>query len=194
VLPFNPGDHLRVHRRRYGLPYTHHAINFLDGRIVEFGGSTANKPAMGVDFGSFARFKNGDHVDVLHHDDHDPALAMRRAEWMVSCPPPRPYHGIGFNCEHVARWCATGWETESLQIRHRLFLGRSLFIGWPLGLWLSWQARTGRSVPRAAVAAVGVYSATTIWTVSAYHNEIRHFNKHIRENCSPELRRNARGE
>jgi hypothetical protein len=68
-------------------------------------------------------------VNVVHHDDHDPALAMRRAKWLVSCPPPRPYHGIGFNCEHVARWCATGWETESLQIRHRVFGGKSVFVG-----------------------------------------------------------------
>jgi hypothetical protein len=81
---------------------------------VEFGGSTVNKPAMGVDFGPFERFKDGDPVDVVRHDDHDPALVMRRAEWLVSCPPPRTYHGIGFNCEHVACWCATGWETESL--------------------------------------------------------------------------------
>ena len=110
---YQPGDHLRVHRRRYGVPYTHHAINFPDGRLVEFGGSTANKPAMRVDFGSFERFASGDRVDVVRHDDHDAALAMRHAEWLVSCPPTRRYNGVGFNCEHVARWCATGWETRA---------------------------------------------------------------------------------
>jgi hypothetical protein len=48
-----------------------------------------------------------------------------------------------------------------------------------------------RPVPPAALAALGIYSATTIWTVTTYHNEIRHFNKHIREHCPAELRRNV---
>jgi hypothetical protein len=63
-MAFQPGDHLRVHHRRRGVPYTHHAINFPGGRVVEFGGSTANKPAMGVEFGSFERFANGDRVEA----------------------------------------------------------------------------------------------------------------------------------
>jgi hypothetical protein len=187
-MAFQPGDHLRVHRRRYGVPYTHHAINFPDCQVIEFGGSTKDKPALAIEYGAFEIFAKQDRVDVVRHDYHDPALAMRRAEWLVSCPPPRPYHGIGFNCEHVARWCATGWETESLQIRHKLFLGRSLFVTAPVGFWLSWQTRTERSVPPMVTAAIFAWSGLTIWTVTEYHNEIRHFVKHIRENCPRELR------
>jgi hypothetical protein len=47
------GDHLRVHRRRYDVPYTHHAINFPNGQAVEFGGSTTTS-------GNTLKFINGD--------------------------------------------------------------------------------------------------------------------------------------
>jgi hypothetical protein len=50
-MAFQPGDHLRVHRRRYGVPYTHHAINFPDCQVIEFGGSTKDKPAMASNMG-----------------------------------------------------------------------------------------------------------------------------------------------
>jgi len=182
-----PGDHLRIHRRRHGLPYTHHAINFPDGKVVEFGGSTANKAAMGIERGSFEQFADG-RVDVVHQDDHDPALAMRRAEWLVSCPPTRRYNGIGFNCEHVARWCATGWETESLQIRHRVFSGKSVFVGLLLMFRLAWAQRTNRRPPTWVWRVAGANVAATAVTQYLYHSGIRHFVQHIRENCPRELR------
>ena len=184
---YQPGDLLRVHRRRYGVPYTHYAINFPDDRVVEFGGSTANKPAMGVEFGPLELFAKQDRVDVVHHDDHDAALAMRRAEWLVSCPPTRHYNGIGFKCEHVARWCATGWETESLQIRHGVFGGKSVLVGLSLLLWVAWARGTNRQMPSWVRLVAGANFAATVVTQYLYHNEIRHFVKHIRENCPREL-------
>jgi hypothetical protein len=187
-MPFQPGDHLSVHRRRNGVHYTHHAINFPDAIVVEFGGSTADKPAMGIGYGTYERFAGDDRVDVVHHGGHDHVLAVRRAEWLVSCPPTRPYNAIGFNCEHIARWCATGWETESIQIRHGLFGGRALAMGLPITFWLAWLQRTGREMPRWGGLLVGAYLASTVATQFSYHNEIRHFNQHIRANCPPELR------
>lgn len=187
-MPFAPGDHLRVRRKRFGLPYTHHAINVGDGRVVEFGGSTANKPAMGIEYSAYEQFAKGDVVDVVRSPDHDPAPALRRAEWLTECPPPRQYDGIGFNCEHVARWCSTGWETESLQIRHKLFGGRVVLIGVPLQLWVAWRTRASRPIQRPVVAAIFVYVGWSLWTHFQYENGIRHFVKHIRENCPRELR------
>jgi hypothetical protein len=162
--------------------------------VVEFGGSTTNKPAMGVEFGPFERFANGDRVDVVRHDDHDAALAMRRAEWLVSCPPTRRYNGIGFNCEHVARWCSTGWETESLQVRHRIFGGKSVFVGLSLLFWVAWAQGTNRRLPTWVRLVAGANVAATVVTQYLYHNEIRHFVKHIRENCPRELRGPSRTE
>ncbi len=161
---------------------------FPGAQIVEFAGSTANKPAMRIERGAYEDFAKTDRVDVVNPPDHNPALAMRRAEWLVECPPPRQYDGIGFNCEHVARWCANGWETESLQIRHKLFGARAALIGTPLLFWLAYQQRASRPIPRPVGAVMLTYSAWSIWTTSQYHNGIRHFVKHIRENCPPELR------
>jgi hypothetical protein len=91
---------------------------------------------MGVARAPFASFAGDDKVEVVTHPEMDPRLAVKRAEWLLECPHQRRYNAIGFNCEHLARWCATGWETESLQVR-RLFLTRSIFVGGPLALYVS---------------------------------------------------------
>jgi hypothetical protein len=190
-MPFRPGDHLRDHRRRFGVPYTHHAIKVHDEQVIEFGGSTANKAAMGIACAPYERFATGRKVDVVRHDGHDAELSIRRAEWLLSCPPTRRYNGIGFNCEHVARWCATGWETESLQIRRRIFGGKYLFVGLPLMFWLAWAQRTNQRLSIWAWLIVGANIAATFVTQYHYHGEIRRFNEHIRANCPRELRANA---
>jgi Lecithin retinol acyltransferase len=187
-MTFEPGHHLRAHRRRFGVPYTHHAIMVDGGQVVEFGGSPLNKAAMEITRMPYARFADNCRVHVVRHDDHNAESAVRRAEWLLSCPPTRRYNGIGFNCEHVARWCATGWETESLQVRHRIFGGKAAFIGLPLMFWLAWAQRTNRRLPRWARLVAGANIAATVVTQYLYHNGIRHFNKHLRENRPPELR------
>lgn len=189
-MPFKPGDHLRDHRHRFGVPYTHHAIKVHDEQVIEFGGSTANKAAMGIACAPYDRFAVGRRVDVVRHNDHNAELAIRRAEWLMSCPPTRRYNGIGFNCEHVARWCATGWETESLQIRYRIFGGKSLFIGAPLMFGVAWAQRTNRRLPNWVRLVVAANIAATVFTQHHYHGEIRRFNEHIRANCPHELRAN----
>jgi hypothetical protein len=102
-MPFEPGDHLRDHRRRFGVPYTHHAIKVHDERVIEFGGSTADKAAMGIACSPYERFATGRKVDLVQHDDHDAALTVQRAEWLLSCPPTRRYNGIGFMSPDGAR-------------------------------------------------------------------------------------------
>lgn len=193
-MPFEPGDHLRDHRRRFGVPYTHHAIKVHDEQVIEFGGSTADKAAMGIAPAPYERFAIGHKVDVVHHDGHDAESAVRRAECLVLCPPTRQYNGIGFNCEHVARWCATGWETESLQVRHRIFGGKYLCVGLPLTVWLAWARRANRRLSYGTWLVVGANLAATIAAQYHYHGEIRRFNEHIRANCPLELRANARGD
>lgn len=139
----------------------------------------------------YERFATGRGVDVVRHDAHDAELSIRRAEWLLSCPPTRRYNGIGFNCEHVARWCATGSETESLQIRHRIFGGKYLLVGLPLMFWLAWAQRPNRRPPNWAWLIVGANVVATFVTQYHYHAEIRRFNEHIRTNCPRELRANA---
>jgi hypothetical protein len=94
-MPFRAGDHLCDHRRRFGVPYTHHAIKVHDEQVIEFGGSTANKAAMGIACAPYERFATGRKVDVVRHDAQDAELSIRRAEWLLSCPPTRRYNGIG---------------------------------------------------------------------------------------------------
>jgi len=113
-MSFEPGDHTRVGRRGY----FHHGIHVGDDQVVQFGGGVFDKQNANIDRVSFETFANGGAVSIVpHEEDHDTGMTVRRATWLLQNPPPRSYNLVGFNCEHVARWCASGWETESLQAR-----------------------------------------------------------------------------
>lgn len=173
-MSFEPGDHLRVRRRGY----FHHGIHVGDDQVVQFGGGVFDKRNASIDRFSIETFARCGAVSVVPHEDHDTGMTVRRATWLLKNPPPQSYNLVGFNCEHVARWCATGWETESLQTRG-VFKAKTV-VGWPLLWWMAWHARTKRPLPGRRI--VIAYEAFSLWLLWQYHNEIRHFNEHIREN------------
>lgn len=148
-----PGDELRVDR---GL-YHHHALYVGSGVVVQFGGRIKDKPHASVHYASITDFRKGGQVNVVEHDELDRAAAVRRAEWLVENPPPTTYNVFGYNCEHVARWCATG-RIESSQAKGALtvnsLLGTGVFTfldhphGWLIGLaqvliglFIAWVSR-----------------------------------------------------
>jgi hypothetical protein len=77
---------------------------------------------------------------------------------------------------------------QSLQIRHRVFGCKSMFVGLLLMLRVAWAKPTNRRPPTWVELVAGANVAATVVTQYLYHNEIRHFVKHIRENCPRELR------
>ena len=120
-----PGDELRVDR---GL-YHHHAVYVGDGVVVQFGGRIKDKPHASIHDTSVTDFRKGTQVKVVEHNEPDRAAAVRRAQWLVENPPPTTYHVIGYNCEHVARWCATG-KVECSQAKDLLTVNSLVGVEW----------------------------------------------------------------
>lgn len=148
-----PGDELRVDR---GV-YHHHAFYVGNGAVIQFGGRIKDKPHASIHDTSLADFANGGQVKVVPHDGFDRDAAVRRALWLLDNPPPTTYNVFGYNCEHVARWCATG-KIESSQAKGAFtmnsLIGGGVFAfldhpnGWLLGLaqlliglFLAWLSR-----------------------------------------------------
>jgi hypothetical protein len=135
-----PGDELRVDRGAYH----HHALYVGDGVVVQFGGQIRDKSYASIHYASVADFRRDAQVKVVEHDELDHFAAVRRARWLVNNPPPTTYNLLGFNCEHVARWCATG-NIECRQAKELFtansFMGGGLLLfvehphGWLLGLF-----------------------------------------------------------
>jgi hypothetical protein len=148
-----PGDELCADR---GL-YKHHGFYIGNNAVVQLGGRVKDKPRASVHHVSYAEFAKDDRVQVVEHEHLDRAGAVRRALWLLDNPPPMSYHLFGYNCEHVARWCATG-KIQSRQARDALtvnsLIGGGLFVfveqphGWLVGLvqlifglFLAWLSR-----------------------------------------------------
>ncbi len=148
-----PGDELRVDRGFY----RHHALYVGEGVVVQFGGRIKDKPHASVHYASVTDFAKGGRVEVMEHDGLDRDAAVERAEWLVANPPPTTYHVLGYNYEHVARWCATG-RIECGQAKGLLtvnsFVGGGVLVfvehshSWIIGivqllagLFLAWLSR-----------------------------------------------------
>jgi hypothetical protein len=112
-----PGDELCV-GRWLGF-YSHHGIYLGDDLVVQFGGGVQDKPGATVHLASMESFAKAGAVRVLTHTEIDRGASIERALWLLENPPPVGYHLFGHNCEHVARWCATG-RVESSQVQSAL--------------------------------------------------------------------------
>ncbi len=150
---FQPGDELRVDR---GFFYHHDACYIGNGAVVQFGGRIKDKRHALIHEASLTDFAKGGRVKVVEHDELDRAAAVERALWLLHNPPPTTYNLFGYNCEHVAHWCATG-KIESSQAKALLtvnsFVGGGvfLFVGHPnwiiglaqllFGLFVAWLSR-----------------------------------------------------
>jgi hypothetical protein len=149
-----PGDEMRVDR---GFFYHHDACYIGNGAVVQFGGRIKDKRHASIHEASLTDFAKGGQVKVVEHDELDRAAAVERALWLLHNPPPTTYNLFGYNCEHVAHWCATG-KIESSQARGAFIMnslmGGGVFAfldhpnGWLIGLaqlliglFLAWLSR-----------------------------------------------------
>ncbi len=102
--PYKRGDHLRA-----GKPGAlhHDGIYLGGGRIIHLtGGEGGGKASARVRTDSLAVFASGRPVTVRPYaEGHDPDAIIARAESKLG---EGGYHLIFNNCQHFARWCATG--------------------------------------------------------------------------------------
>jgi len=120
-LPHDPGEHGGLHRGDHicaGHPRTarHDGIYLSDGLVIHLTGGTPDggKAAARVQIDSLARFAGSRPVTVRRYSGaHDPDDIIDRA---MSRLGEGNYNLIFNNCQHFARWCATG-DHESAQVR-----------------------------------------------------------------------------
>jgi hypothetical protein len=104
------GDHISVVRSGY----SHHAIDYGDGSVIEFSGEPDNKLCAIVQQTSLEDFARGAEVRVHEYSDKrfDPDETVARALSLIGS---RDYNLLTNNCEHFACWCVTG-ERVSAQV------------------------------------------------------------------------------
>jgi hypothetical protein len=102
--PYRRGDHLRAGNP--GSPH-HDGIYLGDNLIIHMtGGEAGGKANARVRMDSLAVFANGRPVTVRPYaEGHDPEAIIERAKSRLG---DGGYHLIFNNCQHFARWCATG--------------------------------------------------------------------------------------
>jgi Lecithin retinol acyltransferase len=119
-LPREPGEHGRLRRGdhiRAGDPWTarHDGIYLGDELVIHLTGPAGGRKDAGrMQIASLAQFAGGRPVTVRRYTGaHDPEDIVARA---MSRLGQGDYHLIFNNCQHFARWCATG-DHESEQVR-----------------------------------------------------------------------------
>ena len=125
-MEIQPGHVVRAHRGAYD----HYAVHVGDGVVVQLGGGSElkDKAAACIHFAPFADFEDGDSATIVDIHGQDLAATIERALWLCEKPPPIGYHLVAHNCEHVARWCATG-VAESHQVRDALRINAAFSVG-----------------------------------------------------------------
>lgn len=138
---FQVGAHLRDDRTWYG----HDGTYMGDGWVMQYGGGNlSEKGRSRIDFVPLADFGKSGRVTVVEHENQDFEETARRALWLYRHPPPMPYDLIGHNCEHIARWCATG-NFNSEQVNGVLVLSTAVggFLYLPEQASSEWPAVVG---------------------------------------------------
>jgi hypothetical protein len=122
------GDHIYVRR----LCYTHDGIDCGDGIVVHRSSADGTKSGAIIRRSSVEEFSGDAEVYV---QDYGVRLSreetVARAESMVGQP---GYHLMFDNCEHFARWCATGeYESEQVNVAVSATGVAGLGMGVPVG-------------------------------------------------------------
>lgn len=153
------GDH--IYARRLG--YTHDGIDCGDGIVIHRSLVDGTKSGAMIRRSSIEEFSRGAEV---HLRDYGTRLSreetVARAESMVG---QSGYHLMIDNCEHFARWCATGeYESEQVQVAVSATGVAGVGIGVPAGgLRLVTTLGSGptRSAPNLMSGLVRVGGSTT---------------------------------
>jgi hypothetical protein len=104
------GDHIKT--RRTG--FWHHGIDCGDGTVIHFARGENRCNRASVSRTPLEYFACGARVQrVRHLLPDDPLVVLARAFSRLG---DTEYHVLFNNCEHFARWCATG-RRESRQVR-----------------------------------------------------------------------------
>jgi Lecithin retinol acyltransferase len=184
---FMPGMHIRVRRR---LGYFHHGIYVGDDEVIQFGGRIMDKPTATVGAVSLVAFESGGRAEAVEHDrEHAlmrtlilptppwlpaaeaPEKIICRARWLAANHPPGRYHLVGYNCEHAANFCATGWYTESHQVR--AFFGLNALLALPLAYRFGRRAKSPPT--RAWYILAAAKTVLSLTTITLYNWNIRRF-------------------
>ncbi|MCC6698825.1 MAG: lecithin retinol acyltransferase family protein [Candidatus Hydrogenedentes bacterium] len=115
------GDHIRVRRKGYW----HHGIDCGDGTVIHYEGELFHYRDARVRKVTLAEFAKGGTVRVVPETGtYEPDIIIERAESrMDECR----YSPLLNNCEHFARWCATGFQ-ESRQVERALYAVSGIVI------------------------------------------------------------------
>ncbi len=104
------GEHLVVRRRGY----SHHGIAAEDATVIHFSGEPGSKRAAAIVRSTLDEFCAGGEVRIVRYGQrHDLDSTLSRATGRLG---ETGYHLVFNNCEHFARWCATG-SAASDQVR-----------------------------------------------------------------------------
>jgi hypothetical protein len=118
------GDHIYVTSFFGGIPYQHHGIDMGDETVIHLAAETA-RVTLRDDSGRFCVRRDsrqdfcrgGDPVIVRHADGLDAEQVAARAEELLGKP---GYRLLDGNCEHFARYCATGQA-----VSHQIEMGQA---------------------------------------------------------------------
>lgn len=104
------GEHVRVKR----LGYWHHGIDCGDGTVIHYSGEMSEKRDAHVRRTPVSEFTQGAPIEVVRHRHAlEPEQVVARAESRLG---EKRYRLLRNNCEHFARWCATG-RRGSIQVQ-----------------------------------------------------------------------------
>jgi hypothetical protein len=166
-----PGNVVRVHR---GL-YDHYAVYLGEELVLQLGGAgLKDKAAASIHYAPFADFAKQDAFGVVDLPGQDLAATVERAIWLCENPPPVNYHLLAHNCEHVARWCATG-TAESHQVRDALRVNAAFSVGGVFAV---------ANRPDSLWALIGTVALLLLGLIAKWFSDrdARRFAKYIHEN------------
>ena len=111
------GRHLSVNRG----PIKHHGVGLEYRRVAHI-----NIQHRKVHIVSFDEFSKGNEVQIIYHNKQrfDLLQTRNRAMSLIGNP---GYNLLSNNCEHLARWCATG-KSESKQVQTALLMSVLIFV------------------------------------------------------------------
>jgi hypothetical protein len=164
------GHVVRVHRGAYD----HYGVYVGQELVLQLGAAELKKAAASIHYAPFADFTKQDAFEAVEIPGQDLAATMVRAIWLWENPPPMKYHLLAHNCEHVARWCATG-TAASHQVRDALTINVALGVGGVFAII---------DQPDRLWAWVGSFLLLLFGLVVDWfsNRHARRFEKHIREN------------